>query len=75
MSKAVMSEHCAPPAVQKERLSFVIEGATNSCCNFAAVSHNVLDFMKSHVSKILVPPGHVGVVQNNAESDLVPSFE
>ena len=44
MSEAVMSEHCAPPAVQKERLFFVIEGATNSCGNFAAVSRYVLDF-------------------------------
>ena len=75
MSEAVMIDHCAPPAVQKERLSFVIEGATNSCCNFVAVSRHVLDFMRSHISKGLVSPGHVVVVQNNVESDLVPSFE
>ena len=75
MSEAVMSEHCAPPVVQKEHLSFVIEGATNSCGNFDAVSRNVLDLMRSHVGKGLVPPGHVGVVQNNVKSDLVLSFE
>ena len=75
MSEAVMSEHCAPPAYQKERRSFVIESATKSCCKFSAVSRHVLDFLGSHVSKGLVSPGHVGVVQNNVKSDLVPSFE
>ena len=75
MSEEVMSKHCAPSEVQKERLSFVIEGATNSCGNFAVVSCHVLDFVRSHVDKGLLPPGHVGVVKNNVKSDLVPSFE
>ena len=75
MSEAVMSKNCAPPEVQKERLSFVIEGATNSCGNFATVSRHVLDFVRSHVGKGLVPPGHVGVVQKNVKSNLVPIFE
>ena len=65
MSKAVMIKHCAPPAVQKERLSFVIESATNSCRKFAAGSSHVLDLMKSHIRKGLLPSDHVGVVQKN----------
>ena len=75
MSKAVMIKHCTPPAVQKERLPFVIESATNSCGNFSAVSRHVLDFVRIHVGKVLVPPGHVGIVYNHVKSDLVPTFE
>ena len=75
ISKTVMINHCAPTVVQTERLSFVVEGETNSCGTFAVVSRHVMDLLRSHVGKGLVPPGNVGVVQDNVKSNLVPSFK
>ena len=70
----MVSHHRASPTLDKKSFSSIVESAADSTSNFATSSSHVLDFMRSDVSKLLVPPCHIHIIQYSVDPDLIPGL-
>ena len=66
--------HCASTTMEKNSFSSIVESATDSASNFSTSSSHVLDFMMSDVSKCLVPPCNIIIVQYSVKPDSIPGL-
>ena len=65
----MVSHNCSSPTLEKKSFSVIVESTADSASNSATSSSRVLDFMSSDVSKLLVSPCHIRIIQYSVEPD------
>ena len=70
----MLSHHCASLRLEKKGFSSIVDIAMESTSNFSTISSHVLDFMRSDVSKLLVPPCHIHIIRYSVDPDSIPGL-